>query len=82
MKLTLTMALLVPLFVAACGSSQDPASRTAGGAGVGAATGAGVGLLFGGIGAIPGALIGGAIGGGTGALTNDSDVNIGDPVWK
>lgn len=82
MKLTLSMVLILPLLVAACGSSDDPGSRTAGGAGVGAATGAGIGLLFGGIGAIPGALIGGAVGAGTGAVTDDETVNIGEPVWK
>jgi osmotically inducible lipoprotein OsmB len=41
-----------------------------------------VGLLAGGIGVIPGALIGGAVGAGTGAVTNQSQVDLGKPVWR
>jgi hypothetical protein len=29
-----------------------------------------------------GALIGGAIGGATGALTDEDDIDLGDPFWK
>lgn len=68
------------LSLAACGSS--PTDRTVSGAGIGAGTGAAIGAIFGGIGAIPGALIGGAIGGGTGLVTNENDINLGDPAWR
>ena len=68
------------MLLAACGSS--PGDRAVSGAGVGAATGAGIGAIFGGVGAIPGALIGGAVGGTTGAVTDDDEVNLGNPVWR
>ncbi|HEY4135112.1 MAG TPA: YMGG-like glycine zipper-containing protein [Alphaproteobacteria bacterium] len=67
------------LLLAACGSTTE--DRTEGGAAVGAGTGAAVGALFGGVGAIPGALIGGAVGGGTGAVTDQEQVDLGEPVW-
>ena len=77
-----TMALVLGLMLAACGSSEQRLDRSAGGAAIGAGTGAAVGLLFGGIGAIPGALIGGAVGGTTGAVTDEEDINLGEPVWQ
>jgi len=76
--------LLVPalaLGLAACGSSEDQGDRIGGGAAVGAATGAGVGAIFGGVGAIPGALIGGAIGAGTAAVTDEKQIDLGNPIW-
>jgi osmotically inducible lipoprotein OsmB len=71
---------VVVLPLASCGT--DTTDRAAGGAAIGAGSGAAVGALFGGIGAIPGALIGGAAGGGTGYVTEPSDVNLGEPVWR
>lgn len=68
--------------LAACGSSERPVDRAGGGAAVGAASGAAIGAIFGGIGAIPGALIGGAVGATTGVVTQDKDVNLGEPVWR
>jgi osmotically inducible lipoprotein OsmB len=82
MRSKLTFVLLCTVALAACGTSRDPANRVAGGAAVGAAGGAAVGALFGGVGAIPGALIGAAVGGGTGAVTNEQQVDLGEPVWK
>ena len=67
------------LLLAACGSTKE--DRAGGGAAVGAGTGAAVGALFGGVGAIPGALIGAAVGGGTGAVTDQKQVDLGEPVW-
>jgi len=75
----LAMPAALALLLAACGSTTE--DRVGGGAAAGAGTGAAIGLLFGGVGAIPGALIGGAVGGGTGAVTNDEQVDLGDPVW-
>lgn len=82
MKIHTLMVLLgaASLGLAACGSS--PTDRTVSGAGIGAGTGAAVGAIFGGIGAIPGALIGGVIGGGTGLVTNERDIDLGEPVWR
>jgi osmotically inducible lipoprotein OsmB len=74
--------MLCAVALSACGSSRDPVNRTAGGAAVGAAGGAAVGALFGGVGAIPGALVGAAVGGTTGAVTNEQQVDLGEPVWK
>jgi osmotically inducible lipoprotein OsmB len=77
-----TLILTTACVLSACGSSDRPVDRAAGGAGIGAGAGAAVGLLFGGIGAIPGALIGGAVGGTTGAVTDEEDINLGQPVWQ
>jgi len=33
------------------------------------------------VGAIPGALIGAGVGGGTGLVTNDRQIDLGDPLW-
>jgi len=68
--------------LALVGCGTDKTDRAAGGAGIGAGTGAAVGAVFGGIGALPGALIGAAVGGGTGYVTEPSDVNLGEPVWR
>lgn len=68
------------LALAACGESRG--DRVAGGAGVGAGTGAAIGAVFGGVGAIPGALIGAGVGAGTGAVTDQQDVDLGEPVWN
>jgi osmotically inducible lipoprotein OsmB len=72
------MWTLMPLALAACGTTT--ADRTSSGAGIGAGTGAAIGAIFGGIGAIPGALIGAAAGGGTGAVTTPTQVDLGTPV--
>lgn len=79
MRIKLLALAVASLSLAACGSS--PTDRTVSGAGIGAGTGAAIGAIFGGIGAIPGALIGGAVGGGTGLVTNQNDINLGEPVW-
>ena len=76
--------LLVSVFslsligLAACGSSTS--DRTLSGAGIGA----GVGLVGGALVGAPiaGAAIGGAVGAGTGALTDEDDIDLGEPVWN
>ena len=68
----LAAVLLAGVALCACGTSTT--DRTASGA----ALGAGVGLLAGPPGVVVGALAGGA----TGAVTNSSQVNLGQPVWK
>jgi hypothetical protein len=85
MRITMMAGLLVSMVgLAACGSSTGDRAASGGaiGAGVGAA-GAAVtgGSLLGGA-LIGGALIGGAIGAGAGALTDEDDVDLGDPIWE
>ncbi len=67
------------------------AGFTVAGCGIGAIIGAGAGAIIGagaligavtGLSIVEGALIGGAAGGLTGMLTDESQVNLGDPVWK
>ena len=75
----LLVALSSLLLLAACGSSQKDRGISGGaiGAGVGAATGAATGGNV-----LGGAVLGGAAGAATGVLTDDDDVDLGDPVWK
>lgn len=62
----------ISLFLAACGSSQQDRALT--GAGMGAAGGA---LVGGPIGALAGA----GIGAGAGVVTEQDDVDLGEPIW-
>jgi hypothetical protein len=73
-----SLAGLVLLALAGCG--QTPGERGLTGAGIGAAGGAIGGAMLGA--PATGALIGGAIGGATGALTDEDDIDLGDPFWK
>jgi osmotically inducible lipoprotein OsmB len=77
MKFTIPLALLFAL--AACGESQldRGLSGAAIGAGAGAAAGAATGGSVGGGGAL-----GGAAGGAAGVLTDEDDVDLGDPIWS
>ncbi len=67
------------LALAACGTT--PTERGTTGAGIGAAGGAIIGAVTG-LSVLEGALIGTAIGGATGLLTDEEDVNLGEPIWK
>ena len=67
------------LALSACGTT--PAERGTTGAGIGAAGGAIVGAVTG-LTVLEGALIGAGVGGVTGLLTNDSQLNLGKPIWK
>jgi hypothetical protein len=64
---------------AACGNSQG--ERALSGAGIGAGTGAAGAALTGGS-VAGGALIGGAAGAAIGALTDEEDLDLGEPIWK
>jgi hypothetical protein len=68
----LAVVLLAGTVISACGTSTTDRAES------GAAIGAGVGLLAGPPGVVVGALAGGA----TGAVTNPSQINLGEPVWK
>ncbi len=71
--------VIVAFTVAGCGSTTE--ERGLSGAGIGAGAGAIIGAVTG-LSIVQGALIGAAAGGLTGMLTDESQVNLGDPVWK
>jgi len=73
------MVLCATILLAACGSTQE--DRGLSGAGIGAAAGAAVGAVTG-LTIVQGVIIGAAAGGATGLLTDKSQVNLGDPIWK
>lgn len=71
-------ALAAVLLLAACGSSTT--DRGLSGGAIGAGVGAAGSAVTGGS-ALGGAALGGAAGAATGVLTDEDDVNLGDPVW-
>lgn len=75
--LKMSAAAVALLALAACGSSTGDRGLS------GAAIGAGAGAVGGAIVGAPlsGAAIGGVVGGATGALTDEDDIDLGDPVW-
>ncbi len=79
MKLKVLTVLLVAGGLAACGETTT--DRAISGGALGAGAGAATGAIVGG-GALEGAAIGGALGAAGGALTDDDDIDLGDPVWK
>ncbi len=70
--------LATALLLSACGSSTG--DRTASGAGIGATAGAVVGALTG-LSVLQGVLIGAVAGGVVGGVTDESTINLGDPIW-
>ena len=76
LKTLAALGLLAAL--TACGS--DPADRALSGGAIGAAGGAAAGEVVGGNPAV-GALAGGAAGAAAGALTDEGNVDLGEPVW-
>ena len=73
----LTPALALTL-LAACGNT--PEERAITGAGIGAATGGVGGALLGA--PVSGAALGSAAGAATGAFTDESQIDLGDPIWE
>jgi hypothetical protein len=75
--ITTSAAALALLALAACGSSTGDRALSGGaiGAGAGAVGGAIVGAP------LTGAVIGGAAGAATGAVTDEDDIDLGDPIW-
>lgn len=67
------------MLVAACGSSTE--DRAISGGAIGAGTGAAAGAATGGS-VLGGAVLGGAAGAGTGAVTDEDDIDLGDPIWE
>ena len=74
-----SVSALLALMLAACGTSTT--DRALSGGGIGAAAGAGTAAVTGGS-PITGGLLGGAAGAAIGGLTDEDDVNLGDPVWN
>lgn len=72
------LVLAAALFLSACGSSTG--DRTASGAGIGATAGAVVGAVTG-LSVLQGVLIGAVAGGVVGGTTDESTINLGDPIW-
>jgi osmotically inducible lipoprotein OsmB len=72
-------ALAAALLLAACGTSKTERGLSGGaiGAGIGAAGSAVTGGSI-----LGGAALGGAAGAATGVLTDEDDIDLGDPVWK
>lgn len=66
------------LLLAACGSSTT--DRALSGGAIGAGAGAGLGAATG-TSILGGAALGGAAGAATGALTDEDDVDLGEPLW-
>lgn len=82
MKHTAIYALLtsaLALGIAGCGSSQT--DRALSGGAIGAGIGAAGGAVTGGS-PVGGALLGGAAGAATGALTEEDDLDLGEPLWR
>lgn len=72
------VALLISIGLTACGQTRT--ERGVSGAGIGAAAGAATSGVTGGN-ILGGALLGGAAGGAAGALTEEEDLDLGDPIW-
>ncbi|MGD9536852.1 MAG: hypothetical protein AB7X20_06670 [Alphaproteobacteria bacterium] len=71
--------LLAIAGLAACGSTTG--DRAASGGALGAGVGAAGAAITGGS-LLGGALIGGAAGAAAGALTDEDDIDLGDPIWR
>jgi osmotically inducible lipoprotein OsmB len=77
--LRLTMAIVgVGVLLAGCGSSTTGRSPTA--ADIDPATGGAAGAVTGGS-VLGGAVLGGAAGAAAGGLTDEDDIDLGDPLW-
>lgn len=74
----ITLSVAAILLLAACGSKTS--DRTLSGAGIGAGVGAVSGALMGS--PATGAIVGGAVGAAAGGLTKQSDIDLGEPVWR
>jgi hypothetical protein len=79
MKNPSRLAVALPLFLAACGST--PQDRAITGGGIGAAGGAIIGAVTG-LTVIQGALIGTGLGAAIGGLTSADSFNLGKPFWQ
>jgi hypothetical protein len=72
------LATAAALMLAACGSSTG--DRAHSGGAIGAGAGAGLGAVTG-TSVLGGAALGGAAGAAGGALTDEDDIDLGEPLW-
>ena len=79
MRRSFCVLMAIGFALAACGTTAEERGTT--GAGIGAAGGAIVGAVTG-LSVLEGALLGAAVGGVTGLLTDESQLNLGEPIWK
>jgi len=77
-SISLVLATVGALSVAACGNTVG--DRALSGGAIGAGAGAVGGLLLGS--PATGAAIGGALGAAAGAVTDNNDIDLGKPVWR
>ncbi len=78
MARSIVVVLALGLLLAACGESRT--DRALSGAGIGAGVGAAGSAATGGN-VLGGAVLGGAAGGAAGAVTDEDDIDLGEPVW-
>jgi osmotically inducible lipoprotein OsmB len=76
---SLSVLTAIGLVLGACGSSTT--DRALSGGGIGAAAGAGTAAVTGGS-PVTGGLLGGAAGAAVGGLTDEDDLDLGDPIWN
>ncbi len=79
MRRSFCVLMAIGFTLAACGTTPEERGTT--GAGIGAAGGAIIGAVTG-LTVLQGALIGAGVGGVTGLLTDESQLNLGEPIWK
>ena len=77
-KLALALMLAGGTLLAACGNTTQ--DRALSGAGLGAAAGGAAGALSGNT--MTGAVLGGAAGAAAGGLTDEDQIDLGDPLWR
>ncbi len=77
--LKISIMLLTLGAVAACGQSKT--DRAVSGGGIGAGAGAAGSAVLGGD-PVTGAAVGAGVGAATEALTDEDDIDLGDPFWK
>ena len=73
------LLIVIPFFLAACGSTTQ--DRVLSGGGIGAAGGAVIGAVTG-LSVLQGALIGTGLGAVIGGLTSPDKLNLGNPIWN
>jgi len=78
-RFTLALIAIIGLGLAACGDTAT--ERGLSGAAIGAAGGAATSGITGGS-PLGGAALGGAAGAAAGALTEEEDLDLGEPIWE
>lgn len=80
MKTLKNISLIVATTLLLIGCGSKTSDRALSGAGIGAGVGAVSGALMGS--PATGAIVGGAVGAAAGGLTKQSDIDLGEPVWR